>query len=85
MNETKGMLKRAEWAAKLILNPDCLVEINIEGPDSVFVHEMDGKTSIAQTRTNEPLLLRALITEIDRKIGLNEISKKKKNSGEPAP
>ena len=59
--------KRAEWAAKLIMdhNRDYRVEIN--GPDDVLVNEFEGRTPIAGTHTNEPNLLEALLKEIERR------------------
>jgi len=78
MSELNSMYKRAEWAAKLILNPDSEVSIDFESADKVLVYHMDGRTSIAQTRTNEPLLLQALIKEICRKIKIGEITNKRK-------
>jgi len=78
MSELNSMYKRAEWAAKLILNPDSEVSIDFESADKVLVYHMDGRTSIAQTRTNEPLLLQALIKEICRKIQIGEITNKRK-------
>ena len=55
---------KANWATRLILDPNRDFAWNIDGADDVTIYEMDDKTPVAQTHTTEPALLEALLMQI---------------------